>query len=90
MQPQDYLDNLFRSLPQRNKWDSWNLIFRIFDGGHAKMETIHSVGESLGYPKDLIDVRRKQYLEKLTPLEKKSKKRSANRRLKTDLKNFCS
>ena len=80
MQPSEYLDNLFRSLPNRNKWDSWNLIFRICDCGHCKMEKLYEVGGSLGYSKKHIDIRRKQYLEKLTPNQKRYKKRFANKR----------
>jgi len=90
MEPLKYLDNLFRSLGNRNKWDSWTFIFRLLDGGHLKMKDVYDVGESLGYKKALIDIRRKQYLDKMTPDQKRSKKSRANKRLKTEIKKFCS
>ena len=82
------IDNLFRHLKNRNKWDSWTFIFRIMDSGNAKLAEIIEIGESLGYPKAHIETRRSQYLDRLSPSARKYKKRHAAKRLKSELKAF--
>ena len=82
------LENLFRHLPTRNKWDSWTFIFRIMDSGNAKLTEIIEVGEMFGYVKPLIECRRSQYLDRLSPNARKYKKRHAAKRLKSELKAF--
>jgi hypothetical protein len=89
MEPKKSIEWLFRNLKTKNKWDSWNLIFRIMDAGHAKLSELEAIGAELGYDAKLIKIRREQYLDKLDPMSKKYKKRYAGRRLKSDLKSFC-
>lgn len=89
MEPLIAIEWLFRNLEHKNKWDSWNLIFRIMDAGKAKLSDLEAIGGEIGYDAKLIKIRREQYLEKLDPQARKYKKRYAGRRLKSDLKSFC-
>ena len=84
------LNDLFCNLKNRNKWDSWTFIFRLFDGGHCKLKDIYEKGDIYSYSKELIDIRRMQYLDTMSDVQKRRKKSIANKRLKTELKLFLS